>query len=463
VLSYLLVNEMKKIASVTVFILTLIITFPSCNLGVQAETSNWNLADLDYGFVSGLDNPYRFNNTLIGSLTLDALDNPHFNYNGKYAVWTGSSWNVQNLSFTGQLVLDKNGNPHICYCAGKFYDQDTGLFLYDIFYASFSGSIWTTQTVATKLYPYAYPSLAFDLNGNPHISYMRGQNNVMYASQNGSEWSSQIVDQNGWKTFTYLTFDQTNNAHIVYANANSSNISVANQLGSSWNIQVMDGFYNTVSVASDSNGNPHIIFLYDDNADNPIWRYASWHSSKWDIQTLPPISKYIPTFSSLAIDSYGNPHVCFWSYSEDAFGFLVYASYNDKWNFQRVENRQIGQGLSVTLSLDSKNKPHILYSYQALTPKSWGYTVERQYYQTFASQESLSTLIDFPTPSSSQTTASPSFFVFDTPNPSTINYLVNVGKTFAISCLVSFGVFAIILVAILIVTRQKYKTEPPLT
>jgi hypothetical protein len=449
---------MKIIVFATVLLLVLVTSF-FFSFDAQAETFSWKTADLDYGFINGLDDPYRFNNSLSGSLALDSLGNPHINFNGKYAVWTGTTWETQTIGFTGQLVLDKNGNPHICYCAGKYYNQDSGLFLYDVFYASLSGSSWINQTVASQLYPYAYPSFAFDVNGNPHVSYMRGDTDLMYASQNGSDWSSQVIDNQAWKTSTHLTFDSNNNAHIAYANEDYSTFSVASQTGTSWIIQKIEGVFTTVSVAVDLTGNPHIFYLYNNNASNPVWRYASWNGSNWEIQTLPSVTNYFPSYSSLAVDSSGKPHLCFWTDYSDSRGFLVYASYNGtSWDIQQVENQQIGSGLSITLTLDSADQPHLLYSYQGRTTQRWGYTIEQQYYQTYASLKALPSLTVFPSPAPTQTPSQNPYYPFQTFSSQVIREIMDFAKIALIGAIVTVVVVVVVVIAVF---RRAWKPEIP--
>jgi hypothetical protein len=98
-----------------VVIVILLMTIPVCTIAEAQNPGNqaalkWSIQTVDS--TGGLDT----------SLVLDASGNPHISYIAdnilKYAVWTGSSWNIQTVDSTGadnSLVLDDSGNAHISY------------------------------------------------------------------------------------------------------------------------------------------------------------------------------------------------------------------------------------------------------------------------------------------------------------------------------------------------------------
>jgi hypothetical protein len=93
----------------------------------------------------------QINDADIGSVALDAQNNPHITYTSNgyvmYASWTGKSWNIQtvggNASATepGFLALDSSGNPHISFCgpvvSGADYSQGVPLLsIVDVMYTT---------------------------------------------------------------------------------------------------------------------------------------------------------------------------------------------------------------------------------------------------------------------------------------------------------------------------------------
>jgi hypothetical protein len=245
------------------------------------------------------------------------------------------------------LALDSNGNPHITYLANDVVNLV-------LRYASWSGSAWIIQTITNNAIE---GSLALDSNDNPHISY-----NDKYASWNSSDWTVQTIDQGGFHNS--LALDSSDNPHICYC-YNLGGAGVLNYVswnGSTWNIQTVDknvDIYNKCSLALDSAGNPHIT--YYDNAQSFL-KYASWTDSQWIVQTVDQTSS---GFSSLALDSSGNQHISY--YYGIKGGFLNYASWNgSKWNIQTVDYNKpfVTEKYPLTytsLALDLAGNPHISY------------------------------------------------------------------------------------------------------
>jgi hypothetical protein len=131
------------------------------------------------------------------SLALDSLGSPHMSYFAdsglKYASLNGTNWRTQtiepinldldssieagNQAWSNSLVLDANDNPHISY------------FEYGhLKYAVWTGSGWNIETVDPN--GGFDCSLALDSSGNPCISYIDFQSAVKYASLNSSQTST---------------------------------------------------------------------------------------------------------------------------------------------------------------------------------------------------------------------------------------------------------------------------------
>ena len=157
---------------------------PPNHLRYAAETdSGWVLHLVDEGAHVGYGS----------SLALDSSDYPHISYcdrgNGNlmYAWWDGTLnggvpvWDITTVDSMGDLwgytslALDSSGFAHISY-----YNQTNE----ELRYAVGSGSSWDIQTVAASGdYVYQNTSLALDSRGFAHISYYDGTNqDLMYAN-----------------------------------------------------------------------------------------------------------------------------------------------------------------------------------------------------------------------------------------------------------------------------------------
>lgn len=91
--------------------------------------------------------------------------------------------------------------------------------------------------------------------------------------------------------------------------------------GQPWQIQTVDSNWYVgewTSLALDSSGNPHISYL---DYANVTLKYAAWNGSSWVIETVDSNGQ-VGWYTSLALDGSGDPHI---SYYDKTNSDLKYA------------------------------------------------------------------------------------------------------------------------------------------
>jgi len=167
-------------------------------------------------------------------------------------------------------------------------------------------------------------------------------------------WNVEIVDANAagiGNGYCPIAVDSNNNPHIAYSGSPEARYASWN--GSGWNIQQIPSYAFVHDLALDANGDPHITL--------GSLAYGTWNGTGWNFQT---VTTDYTVYSSLALDSSGNPHVAYITGDK-----LKYATRNgSNWTIQTVtvDNNLLGI-IHLSLALDSHDTPYIMYC----TPSSY--------------------------------------------------------------------------------------------
>jgi hypothetical protein len=341
-------------SALTCIVLFIILAFTLVCNSTYATDQEWNMENLA-------------KNTWGASLVLDSNGNPHISYSElksgdlKYIWWTGTSWVNQTVKIGANpgsisLALDANNNPQIAYAP-----NGAG----GIAYANWTGTEWEIQRISQMA---ESASLVLDSQGNPHISYIAGYLPIlMYTNWNGSAWNTQTVDETPGSWSPKLVLDSSGNPHISYYN---DGLKYASWTNSKWNIQTIDTNADTGgSLKLDSQGKPHISYLavFSNSSDNytETIKYTSWTGTKWDTQTVYSADNMDFRGSSLVLDAKNNPHIVYsvgapYRAGQTQSLSLKYTYWNsESWETQTID-RSGGGGI---LALDSMGNPHVCYSY----------------------------------------------------------------------------------------------------
>jgi PKD repeat protein len=299
----------------------------------------------------------------LPSLALDVQGNPQVAFlsdpyppaNLMHARWDGSAWEIQTVDGGGSVEawismdVEPDGTPHIAY-----FDEGLNV----VRYARWTGSSWDIQTIGPAIIGSGLGnvSLVLDSTGYPHLAYYNGP--LYHVYWDGSTWIYQVVDNSGGSPGVIsLVMDSMDYAHISY-NLNH-NIKYAYWDGIGWSIQTLayevGTYISDNSLALDSLGNPHIC--YRDYTNDAVM-YATWTDGSWDIQAVAEAG--IEPSNSLALDSMDYPHISYFSHDD---GSLMYASWDGtRWFSSRVIGIEPGGYGEVTrLALDAADKPYLSY------------------------------------------------------------------------------------------------------
>jgi hypothetical protein len=353
-----------KLLRVSVF--SLLFLLVAAAVPVAAHTWACETVDSGMGSVSGT------------SIQTDGAGNPHISYLNmtgewslRYANRSGSSWAKQTVDAIGNdtvtmntrtsLALDTTGNPRIAYYNGTHHDLQ---------YASLDGGGWT-KMIADHGIRGAYPALALDSSGYPHIAYVNyngGHPELMYAWYDGAAWHNTTAPGDHIGYYNSLVLDSSNTAHI--STTNTTGLYYLTWDGVSWTSVPIDTNCEAreSSIARDADGKIYISYF---DYTNHQLRFADL-----DMGTLDTVSaSYYGLGGTLSLDSMGKPHIIF---RNGSTGTLMYASRKaySSWDMETVDDTTGNVGYYPSMALDSSDRPHVSY---------WEYTGTILKYATVSS------------------------------------------------------------------------------
>ncbi|MFA5858864.1 MAG: fibronectin type III domain-containing protein [Elusimicrobiota bacterium] len=250
------------------------------------------------------------------------------------------------------VAVDSNGYPHIAYSAGNPLK---------VKYTKWTGSVWvsTNVDITSENGDDTYVSLALDGNDLPHITFTKNSN-LFYANFNGVNWSTSVVTT--YANFSSIIVDPAGYPNIAYADSLVSNLKFARWSGTAWSTSTVDSVGTTTrgqycNLAIDDTGKAYISYL----VTNPEYNLmvARYNNSVWTTETVYGAETEINYASSLAMDGERNLHV---SLRQETGKDLYYAKYsNSAWVVNPVyTNGDVGKYNAI--SLDGNANPVIAYS-----------------------------------------------------------------------------------------------------
>jgi hypothetical protein len=244
------------------------------------------------------------------SLALTSGGQPRVSYYKgglNYASWNRATWVTEtvdagnNIGMYTSVELDAADHPHISYT-----DRNSGT----LYYATHDGIGWTRETIDAGMPShFEHSSLALDSNGVPSVAYY-GSWRLRFASKIGAVWSVETVDNAGTNgSFPSLEFDGNDKPHISYFSSAAGKVQCASRYNATWTTTpVGNGTYTRLAL--DRANLPHVV--YWSPADN-IARHAWFDGLGWNNEIVgdaPGLSQENWRFA-IAADSSGRPAIAF--------------------------------------------------------------------------------------------------------------------------------------------------------
>ena len=268
--------------------------------------------------------------------------------------------------------------PVLTYPCVSYY---VGSGLGDLRLACKRGGVWEKEVVASKGDVGRYNSLAFDFEGEPHLSYFNETDHSLdYAYKKDGQWYVETVDNEGdvgW--FTSLAFDLKWNPMITYFEKNSNSLKFAWRTDGEWHTEIIEeigaprviryqaGIFSSLAVNRD--GNPIVAYDYESTRD---LRFAERVNGEWKIEEVDVYGD-VGRHCSMALDSTGNPAISY--YDSDNISLKYAIRRGNGWDIQVAEGYGIREvGVFSSLAFTSIDIPVIGYfdeSWDDLRFASW--------------------------------------------------------------------------------------------
>ncbi len=218
-----------------------------------------------------------------------------------YGVREGSAWAVESAADAGYDGWDSTisiGSDGVVRAAGVEPVQ-FGLANGVEYYERRDG-VWTVQPIGSGPIPYEFNvSLALDGDGFPALTYFEASDgDLVFASFDGSEWNMELVASEGTVgMFSSLAFDAEGQPHISFFETVEATAGVihyaSRDADGGWTVEKiaeltdvelgMTGTRRNSAVAVDATGVPHVVL-----SDRSVMSYAVRGADGWEIEELVP-------------------------------------------------------------------------------------------------------------------------------------------------------------------------------
>lgn len=281
---------------------------------------------------------------------------------GEYSSWMTVDFNDSFGGDAGWLTFEKALSfHHACWFGVAPYDHETsnGVRSLPVHHAP----VWHVETIDEEGDAGFWPSLAFDRDGFPAISYQAHEpENLLLARWDGEEWHLETLDdQISTGRYTSLKFDWYGYPSIAYYWNAGSRLQFAYIINGLWQIDEVDHTYTDGEFACldyDRLWNP-VISYRESQTDLCTLKVAWYNGSEWEFEVIDEIGNR-GGFTSLEITNADEAYISYTVGQGDPEDLKLAHWDGAAWETETVYEGGIWNWTS--LALDKDQKPMICFT-----------------------------------------------------------------------------------------------------
>lgn len=275
-----------------------------------------------------------------------------------YSTWDGSTWSTQTVVTEttdealgwSALQLDSANYPRIAYG-----DNNSK----ELRYAEFNGSTWDLSYISRYESPGGYGSTVLDQNGFGHASYIERNFHILrYAWQDAQGWQHMDLDTESYVFYTDIALDANGNVHIGYYSTNPLAFKYTTNSSGDWittTVATETGQYCHLAV--DSADNVHAVF---ENTFLDGCQYGFFDGVAWTVEPITPLTGSIGGHLDICVSPDGTPHISFLNNADMNLGY-GYRTLQG-WQLQMNVDDHWWAGENTSIALNSQGYPYIAYN-----------------------------------------------------------------------------------------------------
>jgi len=227
--------------------------------------------------------------------------------------------------------------------------------------------LWRKEDISNNGHDGWDNDIVVDHEGGVHTSTTDGSAGVEYAYRApGRPWEKETLPTTmfTYKYSTGIAVDGSNIPHIAYYDPDNQSLHMISKAGDNWqNETIENGGGSWPDIASDSNGNMHVAYGYEETPTMAIIKVAHQSGTDWTIETIDTLNDVGGSarhLTSISIDSNDKIHI---SYGDRKIIKYAYQS-GENWVRETAVEDGGNPGLLgglTNLALSSDNTPYIAY------------------------------------------------------------------------------------------------------